>query len=316
MSLDKEITMYRRRIPANSLIEYILPIAVVGVGVMVAITLFQPVMMEGVLGKVSAKPGSLKNAGAEIRKLGENPALRTLNITLADGTRIYVPEYPADMALAIETQGVDGTTELLIANLRSIARQLRDAEKITQAEFANFEALANQGHQLARIQKILADASLANDTDIFSYKYQVDGQHYNLLELSWLISDSGLPQNQVDQNLGNRTLVTDFPSDKMKSMFNLTGIQLYRFKALYAQANASKAMADPALQKVISALSLNINHLSNETGHNSNSVMAGDLSPAQFNGKIASAMTHASSAHICTSSGPNAEDSGIHCSVN
>jgi hypothetical protein len=87
------------------------------------------------------------------------PGLTQVQLRMADGTLLTLDNYPANLSKSIETVGGNGTTQLLLANLRSLAKQLVDQGKISQDEYNRMEALANQGHRLASIQKLLENAA-------------------------------------------------------------------------------------------------------------------------------------------------------------
>jgi Flp pilus assembly pilin Flp len=260
------------------------------------------------------------------------PGATTLTLTLQDGTVITLDNYPANLGRAIETVGADGTTDMLAANLRTLARQLRDQGKITEAEYNQLADLANQGHRLAEIQRLIEGAATRAGGDKAAFNSQqimFEGRGpYNALELALLVGGSTrLPGNTELGAVGAeipQAVRDTFEQYRPQAFASLNNnLQDFRIGTEFQKLIQSKLavdqgayMRDPALRTVVDHLFGQIF----QTSHTFTQVVGlttnigGEFeqySPRALNQMTASTVNDTHSRSLCAAGG--GVDTGVRC---
>lgn len=76
-------------------------------------------------------------------------------IRLSDGTIVDLGSYQSNMSKAVETTGVNGTTDMLASTIAQLAKSLKDSGKITVNQSSLLTDLANKAHGIAATQKLI-----------------------------------------------------------------------------------------------------------------------------------------------------------------
>lgn len=205
----------------------------------------------------------------------------TMTVTLSDGSTIQVPVSPSFKAY-VETTGVNGTG-LMLAVLIELMNDYEKQNKITQEQADMLLMMANQGHSIAEIQKMMEQNSKdKNKTDYFNSYVMFNGQYYQMDDLA----------NQLDRS-GNKD-----------------GI-LSAFENLSQQIN--QQISDRPMQPLINDLSKQI-LLSADTYTILNyQVETGEVPPAAIGNSGASSTTHEIAKAICKAGGEGNGDTGEFC---
>lgn len=280
-------------------------------------------VMQGGFGKSTDESGKLVSLGTLI---SSNNTDSQITATLKDGTILSLSRYPSNLAQSIETIGVDGTTRELLATLRSVANQLKSQGKITDAEYNQFAALANQGHRMANIEKLVEDLA-QNSSSKETFRNQIialDGKSYSPADLlcalggvNESISNKACNSLTAPYDFSNAPLITEDPKVAAATA-NRYGQEQMAFLRAYEKVNAlSQVKEDPTLQKVLLSLSQDITSLAQSmasVGNKIASLVEADFTPNQLKGSVASLVTNTQSARICNRG--STQDSGIHCPPN
>ncbi|HEY9685795.1 MAG TPA: hypothetical protein V6C52_02340 [Coleofasciculaceae cyanobacterium] len=193
---------------------------------------------------LSSSAGTVNASGTQTIAAAPSPPVagtQSLSITLSSGQQVQLSNYPADLTNSIQTNGANGTTELLLANMDSVIQQLQATANLTPAQADILLQLSNQGHEMANVEKLLegaladanGDASVFNQT---SFTYQ--GLDYsNPWDLSVLIGYH--PGWGGDEELA------------------------VNFRALYDQAVSQGTLNDPVAQQTVSVLVNQIANIAN-----------------------------------------------------
>lgn len=134
----------------------------------------------------------------------------SLNFILSNGRQISLSNYPASLASSIETAGTNGTTETLLAQLSSITDQLKAQGQLSEQQQSLLTQLANQGHEIANIEKLIEESYIAADGDMTKFDRTplvYGGQLYSPHDLSQQIGF--FPEGGQD---GYGPIVEDFKS--------------------------------------------------------------------------------------------------------
>jgi hypothetical protein len=158
----------------------------------------------------------------------------------------------------IEVTGGNAVTNQLASLFLQIAKEAKDTNNLTPEEANALMGLANKGFELAKAQEKL-DALVKNPTTTIQQlnetTFEMNGKTYTTQQLAdsmsvVLTSEQLKTMNQllVQHNTGNsRPLIADFLDQ-------------------YKIVNASTAMKDPAIKKVVDEASLTISKISNAYG--------------------------------------------------
>ncbi len=111
----------------------------------------------GLASSAMANASSKSSSSYLPSQYAETEGLGPVQFTLSNGSTITLEEYPRDIPSVVETAGGNGTTEILLANLEEIIRQLIEAEEITPEQANSLMDLSNAGHEVAFVQKEYED---------------------------------------------------------------------------------------------------------------------------------------------------------------
>lgn len=268
-------------VPGNALLEYVLPVAIIGSLLLVSIDLMKPDFRGAFAGFFSADRSLKEERTLNIRSVGSNPYMETLKLVLADGTVIAVPDYPGNLSKVVEVDGADGTTTNLANTLQTLAKTLRDAGKITDDQYNRLEKLSNSAHTMAASQRILEEVADSAGTDkslFLAKKFYVPGMGMqNAAELSTTLALS----DTRSQDLPNMSAVS---ADIFANLVELgkvdehskeydiryfhgkedfyAGNQLQGFLREYQSVKDSGLLNDPALSTLVRDLSTKIFQIS------------------------------------------------------
>ena len=194
---------------------------------------------------------------------------------------------------------------MLSDQIASAATLLFSEGKIDQSQYDILMKLSNQGHQIAQVESIVADAlKTANgDATVFAnIKITWEGKTYTAAELSGLIGfDAVFP--------------SDFSSPTSNILAQQTGAkaEISDFLSLYNEAVASGALSDPALKATVESASTQIASIGelveDSVWHFTYYGESG--TPEAVNAREASTATTMNSTNICTAG--NFQDNGILC---
>lgn len=304
VSLKPGETTKRTHRQGNTIAEYILPAGLIVVATIGGWTLFSKnlassfsFLKDDMRSQISAtaKQKELTQLAQQVQA-GQNEQIEDLlNQAGRSGGAISISE----LGEKIQTVGANGGTEILASKLKSYIDQLKASGELTGDQLGILERLANEGHKLAGAEKALEDAA-NNGQGTVNY----DGKNYSLDEFS--------QQFGFDNNIGidaTKSMSSDSAMEKLKP-----------FMQLYEEANASGALADPAINSQIKNLSSQIAALSDLAKWNYKStgkdkgyayITAMEQIGAQDPGGKVSDATHGKSGDICgVGSGT---DSGTQC---
>jgi len=313
------LTMYLTEVKGQGLAEYsLIGILVLAVSIP-AVSLFGDEFM-GLLGgifsgmnqSVTAQAAPL--SAAALAQSGDQLASRNsftggaadVKVTLKDGTVINLSQYPQDLKKYVEATGSNGATNELLAQLDSLVEQLKKGNKISESQLNSLQALSNQGHRMASIEKLLEDSykNASSLNTIYSGQIVFEGKTYTPLSLRSLLGwDSGLNGNYTG---------LDTP-DTLKTTMSAAGAnpELASFLNLYFQAEGSGALNDPVVKGIVSDLSSQISYLSEVAEHSSWQVATDSLDPKTISSVQVSHLTDDKSSKICKVG--NGKDTGVHC---
>lgn len=309
----------------NSIAEYVLPIAIVCFILLIAITTIQPSLQKAVLGSVGSHPDAMKEAEAKVKMLGENPAFQTLTVTLDDGTRLSMPNYPTNMALAIETDGANGATEKLLASLDALIAQLESAGKLSSTESAQLKALSNSGHTLSDImghtEKELA--SFQGSKAALMNHYNINAPNVNrenwIERLDWRQSvdphavNQYVPFSSLPPQVVSQFSVLDFGKTMENRDASYISKDYAAFLQNYAAVEQSGVMQNSQLKAVVHDLSNQLVRVGLTL--RSSIYQAGaagvDVTPDKIISLTSSSLAHSDAKGICHTG--KGSDSGVQC---
>lgn len=167
--------MKRKRINIRSsstgnLAEYLLPALMIGGLVLISITgllqsnLFQNTQTQALLQANGISKDTQGKGLLNIKTMGQNPFDQPYQYKTADGKLITIPNFPTDLAAAVEVDGGHGTSEKLLAAMEAWIQAMVEAGEITPTEANLLKKLSNQGHSIANNIGILEKATLACQT--------------------------------------------------------------------------------------------------------------------------------------------------------
>lgn len=257
------------------------------------------------------------NADGKVNKisglLDSNNAqnLTTLSITLADGATVTLENYPSNLKNSIETVGTNGTTDLLVGNLKTFAQKLRDQGKISEDQFNKMSALANQGHRIARVEKsleIAARNAKGSGAVFLSSPIDVDGVEYK--EPALLIQRINL-DDVPERDMPELVNYIQSKGFEIPSTEKSVGADLAQFYQLYKDLDESGALSDPATNKVVTTLASQIQLIADQSSNTIVGLLNTGKDPAEVSLHVANLVTHQNSKGICSTGGT--QDTGVHC---
>lgn len=286
------------------MVEYILPIALIGIMVFTAVSLHKQGFQNALPGLSGGDKTLQDRSALALRPMGSMPYTQPVQITMEDGSILTLNEMPTDIPKLLETMGSDGTTELLIANLRNLAQQLLETKQITQAQYNRLESLANQGHRIAALEaQIEAAARRARNGEEFNNTtFLFDGETMTTRDALSKIMQAG---NGVGvSQVGNNPLALEINGIP-------PGAEKLAFLQLYHQAASGSVLDNPAVKNVVTSLVSQISQLTEQVTQTSYNLGSDRISPNGFKHDLASQATRVNAVGICMAGGT--QDSGIYC---
>lgn len=272
------------------------------------------------------------SAGAAIVSSGSKavPGMAKVSLTLSNGKRITLDNYPADLEKAILTAGTNGTTRLMADNMRALAKQLLAAGEITPLESQKLLDLANKGHALAEAERLVEEGFKAagwKETMALAAPVQINGKSYTLEQAAdelyvFYSNDPGGNEVWMAADDGDYSLAMERVANGYKG-WSGTGTIMGPFVEGYEDALKSGALTNPAVKSVVDELTLKIIHLGHAMGWaQPEMVRSGEVAPSEALlldymkrdipvSLFATEATHTHSAGICGTG--HGQDTGIQC---
>lgn len=150
----------------------------------------------------------------------------------------------------LQTTGANGATEILAKQLAAAAEQLLKDGKIDKSQYDLLIKLSNEGHKMAQMQGMIADAMKFAHGDVAALnnmKFTLDGKSYTAPELAAMIGFNGPSPASFGP-----TDILSTPSG------GTTGSEVGNFLDIYNQALASGALADPLAKSTVDSASTQI----------------------------------------------------------
>jgi Flp pilus assembly pilin Flp len=231
---------------------------------------------------------------------GLSPSGNSVMYTTRTGAVIALPDYPQPISTTVNTIGANGTTALMANQILKIAQQLLDAGDISEEQYGTLVALANQGHYIAEVERILeaAAAQVTTSEEYESTTVSFNGKEYTMNSLRMLIG-FGTGSN-------NPATIKNPLSDTRAYP------EASKFQALYQAAIESGALSDPVSRQIVETLATEIVYLSEVANCTSTEILQNSLTPDQMTQRLTSHMTHRDSSGICREG--RSLDNGIQCS--
>lgn len=254
--------------------------------------------------------------GLEVISTGGNSRIKPPDVLIPKSAQlttngIDLSSYQS-LAKEIQTAGANGTTEIMADRIEVLAHEKLAQGEITQAQYNQLVALANQGHRLGALNK-LAEEFVANASPGTNFKDQTvifDGKRYTLSEFTSLF---GFHQPYEEGMLTSPLDAGKFANTEMST-----------FIRFYDQAVANGALADPATQVEVKKLSADIASINDSVLFALDDLaFEAKIQPQEFTTSIVSRIagmdapqsTNQKSAVICNF-GHGQDTTGIHCTTN
>jgi hypothetical protein len=235
------------------------------------------------------------------------------------GPSLSLPVYPPPLMnievaqpllQRVTTLGANGATTIAADKIIAVARELKAQGKITDAQYNLLMKLANQGHRLGAIEKLIEDVGM-DATNIRTYNFTTvtfEGRRYTVEELGDLIGYR--PPSGSKYSSSGRAYTT-MPRDLLNPAYGAQR-ESQAFIDLYSQVERSGVLSDPTVKQIISQLSSEIIFLSEAVDQAKGlAFAAGDINPGDIQASVVSTVTHANSAQICATG--NGKDTNNYC---
>ncbi len=207
------------------------------------------------------------SGGAITEPLGGSSAATTsavstsLSLRLANGSTLNLDNYPVELSRSIQTAGANGTTQQLLANMRSLFEQLKKEGGLTSPQESALSKLANQGFLIGSYEKGIEDALIQSDgTNLSSLTATVNGETKRLVEFYGTLGYNDSTKDQATVKL---------------------------FRQYYDEAVAAGALSDPVTNRAVSILVDQIANIANGVENAADAVVRGD-NPAKDFHKVVS----------------------------
>lgn len=210
------------------------------------------------------------------------------------------PLIQRNLATKLQTLGANGTTELLANQIAELAKSLYEQGEITEAQRNTLLTLANKGHEMAQVERMLEDyVAMAgeNRQQFNNMKIEFQGKQYTPMELSKLI---GINRVQPET-------IKDFFREARD-----TGSLLADFQSLYLEAEKNGSMQVPAIKSLVTSAASQIIITGELMEHSYYKYHDGTYDDvASMKERIVSKATNVNSWQICKSG--NGLDDGTLC---
>lgn len=300
--------MNKRNLGVN-LVEYSLPLAIVGL-TMVALSIgLGASLRQGLPGLISSDPLTTSSQSMSVRPLGEHPALGTVSFQIENGSTISLTGLPINMGQFVDTVGSNGIITQYAKMIESIAEQLKNDPNATPADFAALKALSNSMFAIANVAKPIEDAAAASNGDkakfdasaitvqtpngLVSYKSPIDAANAFNFENTQGSSGVGFSMKDFginNYNLHNQTLFNIHKADPNNViMASRATTYLYAgslgaslLQNLQAVQNSKVVSENPTLNTFITNVSKNVIEISNNLAVITNGTALKDSHFSQF----------------------------------
>jgi hypothetical protein len=224
-------------------------------------------------------------------------------LSLPVGQALPLQMVPVDVKSSIQTNGANGTTSLLSNRITAIEQQLQQIGVLTPEQSELFKKLANQGHRMANIEKLIEQAgTMANDTESYrQVRLTLDGKQYAPDELHKML---GWQDAQM------HAFMLQTPSDAINMLPEKQSVELKIFLALYTDLAQSNALQNPQVKSSVDELVTQIVYLSDVTKGASAALIRGDWS-VPLEDIIVSNASDIKSSNICQDG--HRTDTGEYC---
>jgi hypothetical protein len=253
------------------------------------------------------------------------PGTQLAELTLQDGSKVSIPNFPSDMSKLIETLGPNGATELYNNTLRQIGMRLLSEGKITPEQANQFSNLANSGHSLAQVAKIYEDASsqLGNNPSNYSNKIlpfmnnqiankknvnDINPEIRQLFNIQPEYTEVAFDANGMAKRDAQGNYIFDTANPTKSYLFP----EQANFVNTFAQLKQKGALSDPNLNLLVTTLSQKIVALTVSTSiyGNRGAMPRYGFDPQNLKTQLVSDF-HANASNICAAG--DGKDSGVYC---
>lgn len=244
--------MHSHRLASSgqSLQEYALPIAlvvIVGVVSLTAIGTNVSDLFSGMIGKRVPQTPTVASVSTVLpASSGGAVSTANLQLELSDGSRIQLANFPTRTSQAVETVGVDGTTELYGKSILDLADALEQSGKLDPDQLQILRQLGTSGFDIAIPQKDLKSefSKLQRQATLTPLEYNdaFDTYVYGSFHEKANCFASCEFQINVQPYIDNPRL--EIPTEMM-------GKRLSQITELYKKAEASGVLNDPAIRSVV-----------------------------------------------------------------
>lgn len=295
----------------NSVTEYLLPIAFIGLLLLVSLPLLSTSFKNASPGMFEASSKPSQPNSMAVKKMGKMPYTQDMELTLSDGTSITLEEFPTNSGKLVELLGGNGTTEVMLAQMLQLADKLFAEGKLTQTQYNQFKDLANQGHTISniealvekRIQAAKSDRSVIKQPIAFSGKTYANLADLTHQQLNWCDGCNAAGNNK---ELYSFLKSVGYP---LRGDTETVGGAVYPFLSLYKSLYDSGAMKEPAVKNTMTYLVSQIDYMADLTANASHRLtIEQNSSPEQEVQRMASDVSHYRSGEIC-----GKKDTGVHC---
>jgi polyhydroxyalkanoate synthesis regulator phasin len=207
------------------------------------------------------------------------------------GQTVLVDMAPVNAKNNIQTAGVNGTTTLLANQLIAIEQDLAQNGELTPEQASLFSNLANQGHRMANIERLVEQAAtMATDTESYrQVRLTLDGQQYAPDELHNMLG-------WKDAHMHAFMLTS--PEAAINMLPEKQSVELKTFLSMYSALAQSNALQNPQVKASVDQLVTQIAFLSDVTKNASAGLIRGDWS-VPMKDLVVSESTDINSVGIC-----------------
>ncbi len=293
-------SQFQKSLRGSAVVEYGLAgalILLVSISALIHFSGHLQANLQGVQGKLSGQgssPVGLLDTQAVDRNSVQQVALSPEKLALLQSS----------LATKLQTTGANGSTKILAEQIELAAQTMLDKGTINQAQYDILVRLANQAHEVARIEGMVEQAvqhAQGNQQVFNEMKLNYNGQVYSAPDLSLLVGVSW----QTPQSLAGTDIL-----QSTQLMGGMAPVQ-----ALYQEALEGGALDDPALKATVDSATaqiMQIGELSENAVYNF-SVYGDPLSNAEsLHVAMAQQSTDFQATNICRSGGFS--DTGVLCS--
>lgn len=246
---DGRVRMQNAGLQGQSLNEYALITALVVIVSIPAFTLFGRNVQNQFtsMNMVKSPTISILNPPSDKTAPSDPTAPPSAVTPQAPGNTSFTNPSFKEIASSVQTAGANGATNLLANSIEQIAKQQLADGKITQNQYNQLAALANQGHRLADMEALIEtaakDPKIPNN-QLFDQDVMFEGKSTTLKNL---FDNIGFTQKYSAGLLSNPLESGPLASPETKVFIDL-----------YNQAIASGALSDPAASNQVKLLASQI----------------------------------------------------------